>query len=213
MSRYKENMNKLTRREKELTAIGAAIASNCVPCIEYHIPQGRKAGLSDSQIREAIEWADKVRRVPADKVLQTAYALLESKNTAEMDTEDVPCGCPDTEAVSEESAGCGERRQNVERVHLENPSSEEDNDMKSKSCDDRLGGSEKACGSEKAEAAQQDSADKPGFDCSKMMQMMGECCPEKMKHFSSMMDAFMGGCCSSEEERGPKASGAAKPAA
>jgi len=69
-------MDKLNTRERELTAIGAAIASNCVPCIEYHIPQARKAGLSDAQIREAVRLADKVRQVPARKVLDTAKALL-----------------------------------------------------------------------------------------------------------------------------------------
>jgi 4-carboxymuconolactone decarboxylase len=147
MSHEKENMGRLTRREKELTAIGAAIASNCVPCIEYHIPQARKLGLSDSQIREAIELADKVRRVPADKVLQTAYALIEAKSTAEPDTENVPCGCPDRKVVSKESAGCGESAQKGERVHLDNQSSEEDNDIKSKSCNDRQRDNTRACGS------------------------------------------------------------------
>jgi 4-carboxymuconolactone decarboxylase len=212
MSRYKENTNRLTRREKELIAIGAAIASNCVPCIEYHIPQGRKVGLSDLQIREAIELADKVRRVPADKVLQTACALLEVKNAKGPDTEDVPCGCPDTEAVSGESERCGERVQRVGRVHLDNPSSNEDNEMDSKSCNDRAGNNTKACGSENAEEAQQNSEDKPGFDSSKMMETMGECCPEKMKGLSSVMASFMGGCCSLEEERGSEAPEATKPA-
>jgi 4-carboxymuconolactone decarboxylase len=44
-------MKKLTNAERELVALGAAIASNCVPCIEYHIPEARKAGLDDQQIR------------------------------------------------------------------------------------------------------------------------------------------------------------------
>jgi len=96
MLEKKNNMDELSQRERELTAIGAAIASNCVPCIEYHIPQARKAGLSDPQIREAVMLADKVRRVPAEKVLQTACALLELEETVEPDTEGVPCGCSDT---------------------------------------------------------------------------------------------------------------------
>ena len=33
-------------------ALGAAIASNCVPCIEYHVPEARKAGLKEAQIRQ-----------------------------------------------------------------------------------------------------------------------------------------------------------------
>jgi 4-carboxymuconolactone decarboxylase len=204
MSRDEENTNKLTKRERELTAIGAAIASNCVPCIEYHIPLGRKTGLSDLQIREAVELADKVRRVPADKVLQTAHALMEVGNTTEPNTKDVPCGCPDTEAASDENAGRGERMQHVERVHLDNRNAKGDNEMESKSCNDRAGNSAKGHGSERAEEEQQNTTDRPGFNSSNMMEMTGACCPEKMKEFSAMMDAFRGGCCSSEAERDPK---------
>ncbi|HLA33295.1 MAG TPA: carboxymuconolactone decarboxylase family protein [Rhodocyclaceae bacterium] len=69
-------MENLTPREKELVALGAALASNCVPCIEYHIPAARKAGLTDAQIRAAIELADKVRQVPAKKVIDAANLLL-----------------------------------------------------------------------------------------------------------------------------------------
>lgn len=69
-------MNGLTPRECELVALGAAMGSNCVPCIEHHIPEARRAGLSDAELGEAIELADRVRRVPARKVLSAANAAL-----------------------------------------------------------------------------------------------------------------------------------------
>jgi AhpD family alkylhydroperoxidase len=69
-------MNQLTARERELVALGAALGSNCVPCIEYHIPEARKAGLSDPQIAEVIQLADRVRQVPARKVLDAASKML-----------------------------------------------------------------------------------------------------------------------------------------
>jgi len=69
-------MEKLSSAERELVALGAALGSNCVPCIEYHIPEARKAGLSDRQINEAIRLADKVRQVPARKVLAAALGML-----------------------------------------------------------------------------------------------------------------------------------------
>jgi len=69
-------MGELTSLERELVALGAALGSNCVPCIEYHIPEARKAGLSDGKIREAIQLGDKVRQVPARKVLAAALGLL-----------------------------------------------------------------------------------------------------------------------------------------
>ena len=71
-------MNDLTPRERELVALGAAMGSNCVPCIEYHIPESRNVGLTDPEIRAAIEHADKIRQVPARKVLEAALNMLAS---------------------------------------------------------------------------------------------------------------------------------------
>lgn len=69
-------MSHLSPRERELVALGAALGSNCIPCIEHHIPASRKAGLTDSQISEAIRLADAVRRVPARKVFEAALQLV-----------------------------------------------------------------------------------------------------------------------------------------
>jgi 4-carboxymuconolactone decarboxylase len=75
----------LSHRDRELALLGAAIASNCIPCIEYHVPEARKAGLSDLQIREAVKLAAQVRRVPAGQVLQTALALLKTAGPERVD--------------------------------------------------------------------------------------------------------------------------------
>ena len=69
-------MNHLTPRDRELVALGAAMGSNCVPCIEHHIPEARKAGLGAAEIAEAIRLADTVRQVPARKVLEAAQKML-----------------------------------------------------------------------------------------------------------------------------------------
>ncbi|WP_237057555.1 carboxymuconolactone decarboxylase family protein [Microbulbifer sediminum] len=76
VTKEKTTMAQLSRRELELVAIGAALGSNCVPCIEYHIPEAKKAGVSDEEIREAVLLADKVRKVPARKVLEAANRML-----------------------------------------------------------------------------------------------------------------------------------------
>jgi hypothetical protein len=49
--------------------------------------------LSDVQIRAAVELAEKVRRVPAGKVLQTAFALLEEAEQEKKSGERGACGC------------------------------------------------------------------------------------------------------------------------
>jgi AhpD family alkylhydroperoxidase len=127
------NIKTLSRRERELTAIGAAIASNCVPCIEYHIPQARRVGLSDSQILEAVELADEVRKVPADKVIQTACALLELNNSSESHNRSDACGCSDEKPNSDVS---GREAPAAEHVRLDNRDSKDDNEARSESRSD-----------------------------------------------------------------------------
>ncbi len=87
-------MSKLTAREVELVALGAALGSNCVPCVEYHVAESRKVGLTDLEIRAAIERADKIRQVPARKSLQGALGALgiASQTSQEPGTAE-PCGC------------------------------------------------------------------------------------------------------------------------
>ncbi len=67
----------LTAREQELVSLGAAMGSNCIPCIEHHVPASIEAGLTEAQVREAIRIADKLRQAPARKSLDTATRLLD----------------------------------------------------------------------------------------------------------------------------------------
>lgn len=86
-------MNELNRREQSLVSLGAALASNCVPCIEFHIPGAKRAGLSDPQIEAALEIADKVRQVPARAVLETALARIETSQDDTAEAVSSECGC------------------------------------------------------------------------------------------------------------------------
>lgn len=74
-------MNDLDPRERELVALGAAMGSNCVSRIEYHVREAKNAGLTDLEISAAIGLADKVRRVPARKVLDAALRMVASTPT------------------------------------------------------------------------------------------------------------------------------------
>ena len=96
-------MTELALRDRELVALGA-MGSNCVPCVEHHIPESRKAGLTDAEIRAAVEQADKVRQVPARRVLAAALAMLtyEGGEGAKPQAQEcagatagaaAPCGC------------------------------------------------------------------------------------------------------------------------
>jgi 4-carboxymuconolactone decarboxylase len=69
-------MSYLTAQQHALVAIGAALASNCIPCIKYHVKKGLRAGLAAGLIAEAIGVAETVRRVPAGNVRHAAAATL-----------------------------------------------------------------------------------------------------------------------------------------
>jgi len=97
-------MTTLTSRETELVALGAAMGSNCVPCIEYHIQEAHKVGLSETSIRAAIERADEIRRVPARKVLEVAYSILDQYSGDRME---VPPPDPCDEAGNTGNRCCG----------------------------------------------------------------------------------------------------------
>ena len=99
-------MTELNNREESLVALGAAIASNCVPCVEYHIPEAKRAGLSDIEINKAVQIADKVRRVPARTVLETALARIETPPEVSVESVAPGCGCGVTKKTSESDGAC-----------------------------------------------------------------------------------------------------------
>jgi AhpD family alkylhydroperoxidase len=76
-------MDELSLKEREFVALGAALGSNCTPCVEHHVDEARRAGLSEAQISAAIKLADKVRKVPAAKALTAALERLDQTPASE----------------------------------------------------------------------------------------------------------------------------------
>lgn len=104
-------MTYLSAQQEELVAIGASLGSNCIPCIKFHVQKGREVGLSDEVIGKAIEVADRVRQVPARKVLEAAMAVLGRDSTHPQDAKGAAtCGAVDAGPSSKGTAGspcCG----------------------------------------------------------------------------------------------------------
>jgi AhpD family alkylhydroperoxidase len=61
----------------ELVAIGAAIASNCEPCLRYHAKVATELGVSATDVARAVELAAKVKDAPHRAVLKLAARLTE----------------------------------------------------------------------------------------------------------------------------------------
>jgi AhpD family alkylhydroperoxidase len=95
-------MDELTSKDRELVALGAALGSNCTPCVEHHVAEARKAGLTDTQISAAIQLADRVRKVPAAKALDAALRLLDEQPSM---PDSMP-GCQQMMAAAKASGCC-----------------------------------------------------------------------------------------------------------
>lgn len=98
-----------TEQVAELVAIGAAIASNCEPCFKYHYDQARKLGISDADMRRAVELAQKVKDTPARAMLDLAERLIgHATGKAIPATMEAPNSCcaPSTSPASESSPKC-----------------------------------------------------------------------------------------------------------
>ena len=60
----------------ELVAVGAAIASNCEPCLKHHVGRARELGVADEDILRAVQTARAVKAAPARNVARLAGELL-----------------------------------------------------------------------------------------------------------------------------------------
>jgi AhpD family alkylhydroperoxidase len=73
----------LDEKTRELIAVGAAIAGNCLPCLTYHFKKCRELGVSVDDIDEAIETAKTVKEVPIKKIHELACTLLEKEKRSD----------------------------------------------------------------------------------------------------------------------------------
>ena len=76
MEKRERSMEGLSKREKVLVSIGAALGSSCIPCVVFHIKEAIKIGVDDGQIREAVDLAGKVKRASAAEIQKAAYAQI-----------------------------------------------------------------------------------------------------------------------------------------
>ena len=85
-------MESLNEREQLFVALGAAVGSNCVPCVETILPKAKAAGIENWELRLALDVADYVRRKPAAKVLSTARAIVDGVEAGALREEHCPLG-------------------------------------------------------------------------------------------------------------------------
>jgi AhpD family alkylhydroperoxidase len=74
-------------RIKELIAIGASIAANCIPCLEYHVNKAKENGADDQEIAEAIAVAKMLRKGSASKMDEFILTVLAGTRSGENSSE------------------------------------------------------------------------------------------------------------------------------
>jgi AhpD family alkylhydroperoxidase len=61
---------------KEMIALGASYAVNCHPCMEYHKQKAIEAGVTEEQMRAALEVGAEVKNGAANITRKKAKALF-----------------------------------------------------------------------------------------------------------------------------------------
>ncbi|MDT8901680.1 carboxymuconolactone decarboxylase family protein [Anaeroselena agilis] len=69
----------LDKRTQALVSVGASVAANCHPCLEYHSARARETGLTDQEILAAAEAGRAVRAGAAKSMDQLITRLLAEK--------------------------------------------------------------------------------------------------------------------------------------
>lgn len=67
------------KRTVELIALGASVAVNCQPCLQFHINEALKVGITELEIKEAIQVGRTVRKGAAHKMDQFVSTMIEDE--------------------------------------------------------------------------------------------------------------------------------------
>lgn len=69
----------LSATTKELVAVSAAVAGNCMSCLQWHYTQCKELGISNEDVKEVIELARTVKGVPNTKIDELAEKITQQK--------------------------------------------------------------------------------------------------------------------------------------
>lgn len=78
---------------KEMIAIGASVTANCIPCIQFHFAKAREVGVTDAEIKAAVQVGKMVRKGAARKWDDEVAALLGDQDACPGSESAQGCGC------------------------------------------------------------------------------------------------------------------------
>ena len=68
----------LSKKQKELIAIGISVATDCESCMQWHIEQAASAGASESEVLEAVEVGMEMAGGPGTVSARFALEVMDS---------------------------------------------------------------------------------------------------------------------------------------
>ena len=71
----------MDERTRERVAVGASVGAHCQPCLTYHVTKAREMGITDDEIREAIQVGHRVEKGAMAAMRTASSALLEVSGT------------------------------------------------------------------------------------------------------------------------------------
>ena len=83
----------MDQKLKEMIAIGASVTANCIPCIQFHFAKAREVGITDAEIKAAVQVGKMVRRGAAKKWDEEISSLLGEEASSSGDGKENGCGC------------------------------------------------------------------------------------------------------------------------
>lgn len=83
---------KLDNRIGELIAVGASVAANCQPCLQYHVRKALESGANEQEIADAIEISRMVRKGAASNMDKFTASMSETAPLPAVSTAE-GCGC------------------------------------------------------------------------------------------------------------------------
>jgi AhpD family alkylhydroperoxidase len=71
----------MDERTKELIAIGASVGAHCQPCLTYHVEKARELGITEEDIRAAIDTGHMVEKGAMSAMKKYSASVLEESST------------------------------------------------------------------------------------------------------------------------------------
>lgn len=92
----------LRNQTREQIAIGVSVVAKCQPCLQYHLKEARRFGVTDKEIEFVIKLARQIRSMSEQKMDEFVVESLGSENSTTAAAAEAQGCCPPAEESKKE---------------------------------------------------------------------------------------------------------------